>query len=402
MTSHPQAHPAVRHRGIALALGAATLVVATSACADPIGPDPLGICSIPFERFVDGGFERSEIPALYNPKVALRGTPDIAYLSFSDRVIGLRFNGQPLAIPHKILWWHEVVNLDVPGERRTVTYSPLTGSSLVFDRGPVAVDSFTVSSYVLETNLVLEDESGSLWPQMSSTAGCGPRNGVSLQREPYQEMTLGAWLSLHPDSWIVSSATGHSFFYTLYPYGDYDDVDNPELRFPLSSPIDPRRPPKERILGVPAGQGGIAFPLPVLAQLAAQDQQGQQQVFVWAANAEAGGSPVVAFWNSFAQTALAYRAEVQGQRLTFEVVDGQRRDVQTGTTWDFEGNGFAGPLEGAKLEPVAEAYLAFWFAWAEFQPETSIWAPPATAALTPGFDPFEPPPGPIDWELSRR
>ncbi|MDX1577783.1 MAG: DUF3179 domain-containing protein [Gemmatimonadota bacterium] len=383
---------------------AASLLLVVAGCSDgPAAPaSRLADCSIPLERFTDGGTDRSGIPALTNPKVALRGTPDIAYLSTSDRVIGIEFNGQPLAIPHKILWWHEIVNLEVPGERRTVTYSPLTGSAMVFDPAAAGVDSFRVSGYVLDTNLVMEDGTGTLWPQMTAAAGCGPRDGVALSRLPYQEMSFGAWISLHQDTWTVSSATGFDFFYTLYPYGDYRQPANPTLLYPISGPLDTRRAPKERVLGVPAGSGGIAFPLATLAQLAAQDQQGEQSVFVWAASASVDGEPVVAFWNSFASTAVAYRAEVDGMALTFEVVDGRRRDVETGSFWDFEGNAFAGPLEDAKLEALEEAYLAYWFAWAEFQPDTRIWDPPTALSVAPDFVALRTPEVDPDGSLARR
>ncbi len=361
------------------------------------GPDALASCSVPLETFVDGGLERSSIPALTNPKVARRGTPDIAYLSLGDRVIGVEFNGQPLAVPHKLLWWHEIVNFQVPGQRITVTYSPLTGSSLVFDRISASVDSFGVSNYVLDTNLVLEDESGTLWPQMSSVAGCGSRDGVALDRLPHQEMTLGAWFAAHPDTWIVSSGTGFDFFYTLYPYGDYEVPDNPELRFPLNGVVDVRRPPKERVFGVPAGSGGIAFPLPVLDAM-----RGAIDVVVSAANAELEGEPIVVFYNAFAQGAMAFRSEINGLRLTFDVVDGQRVDRETGSAWDFQGGAFAGPMAGAQLERITDAYTSFWFAWAHFQPDTELFAPPAALDIVPRPGGLGLPDGPIDWELSRR
>ncbi|MFB6240203.1 MAG: DUF3179 domain-containing (seleno)protein, partial [Gemmatimonadota bacterium] len=47
-------------------------------------------------------------------------------------------------------------------------------------------------------------------------------------------------------------------------------------------------------------------------------------------------------------------------------------DRGTGSTWTLDGRAVDGPLEGARLEPVREAYVAFWFAWALFQPETEI------------------------------
>ncbi len=366
--------PAVSGRWDRRGLPIVVAALGLAGCSDSVGPRE---CSIPRAQFVQGGVDRQGIPALLNPQVSLRGDPRIAYLSLGDRVIGIEFNGQPLAIPHKILWWHEAVNLEVPGEHLTVTYAPLTGSSLVFDRGSAAVDSFAVTDLVLSTNTVLRDESGTLWPQMELGARCGPRDGVDLALVSYEEVTFGAWTIAHPETWVVTSNTGYEFLYTLYPYGDYEQPDNSELLYPLSSGIDTRRKPKERVLGIPSESGGIAFPLDDFDQAALRFQ-----IVVWAANAELDGERVAVFWNSLAQGAIAYRAEIDGQPLTFEVREGGRFDLQTGSSWQFDGTAVSGPLDGRQLERIPEAHVAFWFAWAAFHPDTELWE------LAPGGGPL--------------
>ena len=353
--------------------GVATAVI-FAGCADSI-VDPTADCSIPPADLVDGGVDRSSIPALRNPGVGKQLDPKLLFVSYRDRVIGFMFNDQPLAIPHRLLWWHEVVNLETPGELLTVTYSPLTGSSLVFDRLRAGVDTFSVSKYVVDSNLVLEDESGSLWPQLSRGARCGARDGVDLALVPYQEVTLGGWLAQHPESWIAHTATEFDFLYSLYPYGDYEQNDSRFL-YPVGG-LDSRRPAKERVLGIPSGSGGIAFPFRVLAQLAGADND-----LVWAANAIVDGEPIVVFWNSPVEGAVAYRAEANGQSLTFEVRDGERIDLETGSSWVFQGEAVSGPMDGQQLERVPEALVSFWFAWARFQPDTEVWSqPPAPSSL---------------------
>ena len=42
-------------------------------------------------------------------------------------------NGQAVAFPHNILWWHEIVNIEFGARRFAVTNCPLTGSAIVFD-----------------------------------------------------------------------------------------------------------------------------------------------------------------------------------------------------------------------------------------------------------------------------
>jgi hypothetical protein len=50
------------------------------------------------------------------------------------------------------------------------------------------------------------------------------------------------------------------------------------------------------------------------------------------------------------------------------------RDVETGSTWSFEGHATAGELAGTQLELLV-ADSPFWFAWAVFRPNTRIWQP---------------------------
>lgn len=361
-------------------------------------PPPFSDCSLPLVNFTDAGAARSNIPALTNPEVATRLiAPHVGYVNRGDLVIGLEFNGQPLAIPLKLLWYHEVLNLqadvdstvaNATGERLTITYSPLTGSVRVFDPAATDTPDFAVSNYVLDNNLVMDDGSGTLYPQLTRSATCGPQDGVNLKRVPYELMVYGAWLQVFQDTWIATRVTGHDFLYTLYPYGNYRDPDNASLFYPTSAPIDLRRRPKERVVGVPSGTGGYAFAISDLREVAAQDQEGQNFT-VWAASARVGGEPVVAFWNSVAQSARIYHARANGRFLTFEVVEGRRQDVETGSVWNFGGEAVAGPLDGERLEPHPEAYHAFWFAWAAFQPDTELWEPPVPLTGSADFVPTD-------------
>lgn len=366
--------------------GARALAVAfvsvVSGCSDGLpsetdsGPDGQdGIaCSIPESEIVDGGPGKDGIPALTNPRMTEAGTPAADYLDPDHRVIGIVVDGQPVAIPHAVGWWHEIVNLDLGDEKIAITYCPLTGSSLVFDRGAVGGAEFGVSGLLYRSNLIMYDRrtGESFWPQMARRARCGPSDGTPLDMVPSVEMTWAGWTELHPDTWVPAhdQTRGQNFAAYRYPYGDYERIDNPSLLFPVPE-LDPRRPPKERVLGVPAGQGGIAFPFGVL------DEQGPTAV----AHASSGGSPIAVFWDRERQSAVAYDRRVGGQTLTFSVANGAIHDDQTGSRWRVDGLAVDGPLNGERLDAIAEAYVAFWFAWAAFHPSIQIWSQePAAAA----------------------
>jgi hypothetical protein len=321
-------------------------------------------CSISTDVLVSGGVSKDGIPALTNPLTIPAAAE--TYLSDESRVIGLLIDGQPLAIPHNILWWHEIVNLDAAGEPLAVTYCPLTGSSLAFDRTNIGGREFGVSGLLFQNNLTMYDRGGtdeSLWPQMNRAAGCGSLDGTTLTMAPVVEMSWAGWRSLHPTTEVLSNQTGFNRNYTAagYPYGDYESLNNARLLFAM--PIDDRRPPKERVLGVPAGDGGAAYPFGLL-----------DDGSVMRAIADTvGGEPIVVFWDLARRAAMAYRPTLGGAPLSFEVREGRIVDTMTQSAWEVDGRAVEGPRAGERLEPVAEAYVAFWFAWATFQPETRIW-----------------------------
>lgn len=322
-------------------------------------------CSIPRELIRDGGPGKDGIPALSNPELVQVGGAGLEYLRDSDRVIGLTIGGETIAIPLNILWWHEIVNLDVGGRPLAVTHCPLTGSSLAFDRAPLNGAELGVSGLLFLNNLIMYDRrtDESLWPQMARSARCGPGDGTDLTMVPILEMTWAGWRALHPDTRVVSSNTGFPRNYQLYPYGNYAVIDNPALLFPV--PLDDRRrPPKERVLGIPgAGTAGIAIPFGTLAQ----------QGTVAAVSLQAGSIPVVVFWSGDAQAAMAFRPEAGGSALTFEVVGDRIVDRETGSTWSVAGVAISGSLAGTRLSEIAQAYVAYWFAWVNFHPETELW-----------------------------
>jgi hypothetical protein len=324
-------------------------------------------CSIPNSEILNGGPGKDGIPALTDPRLVTREDLEAEYLSDLDRVVGLMVDEEPLAIPLNIFWWHEIVNLNIGGAPLAITHCPLTGSSIGFDRSAAAGAEFGVSGLLFRNNLIMYDRANeeSLWPQMVRGARCGVRSGTDLDMVPVIEMTWIGWRTLHPDTRVVSSETGHARDYRRYPYGDYDTPDNRQVLFPLD--VDTRRPPKERVLGIPSdSDGGIAFPFGEMETLGP----------LAAVHVDAAGKPVVVFWDGGRQTAMAYTPSAGNQDLTFRLVGGELRDDETGSTWRVDGSAVDGPLAGTRLDPVAEAFVAFWFAWPAFYPGIELWTAP--------------------------
>jgi len=342
---------------------------AAAACSDTTNlttPEKSDLsCSIPSSQIFNGGPGKDGIPALTNPDFVPSNHQDAAYVRADDRVIGFVSDGQAYAVPLNIFWWHEIVNLDNGDTPLAITHCPLTGSSMAFDRRGVGGAEFGVSGLLYQNNLIMYDRASpeSLWPQMLAGARCGARDGDKLAMIPILETTWAGWQTLHPGTQVVSSDTGWDRDYRQYPYGAYDNPDNPQVLFDLD--IDTSRPPKERVLGIPLGTGGLVFPFGILDDLG----------HVAAITVGTLGEPVAVFWDGNREAAMAYRPIVDGQELTFSVADGKIFDDQTQTVWQVDGFALQGPLSGAQLEPIAEAFVAFWFAWPAFYPELEVWTP---------------------------
>ena len=358
--------------------GLTLATIGVSACGDGgtvPGGDLSSLCQ-ELQADLITGAARDAIPALSDPKLVTVGDPKTDYLLGTDRVIGLEINGEYIAVPHNILWWHEIANFNDVG--LAVTYCPLTGSSMVFDRGAAEGAEFGVSGLLFNNNLVMVDRSRSgvaesLWPQMLAGARCGPGEGRNLDMIPSLEIEWEDWVALHPDTRVLSRDTGFSRSYTTYPYGDYEIETNGLTLFPQQG-RDDRRPPKERVLGIPYEDGGgLAFPFGALRSVG--DFAVVHETLGDGQGSPGGEERIVVFWDSEASAAMAYQPSAGGQDLTFEVRNGTFVDVETGSQWNLEGKALSGPLAGGRLEMIPEAYVSFWFAFSKFFENPDLWLP---------------------------
>ena len=321
---------------------------------------------------------KNAIESLSNPDLVGPDSPFIEFLLPTDRVIGIEVDGEYLAVPHNVLWWHEIANFDDLG--LAVTYCPITGSSMVFHRSNANAAFFGVSGLLWKNNLVMFDrnlgrEDETLWPQMLAGGVCGPLEGSELPLHPAIEIEWEDWLALHPDTRVVSSRTGFGQNYQQYPYGRHETLDN-ALAIDIIEDPDLRRLPKERILGIQSGSSGrgFAFPFGALRDAAV----GGLTVVHSGLGEESGPDnvePIVVFWDSSAEAAAAFQPATGSRDLTFEVRNGAFMDVETGSRWSIEGKAISGPLEGERLLAKPTAYVSFWFAFSQIFPNPVLWLP---------------------------
>ena len=368
---------------VAAMLLALTGVVACSeGPAAPRGDGPIGDgfvdCNINI-GFLISGAPFDAIRSVDEP-VWVRAEDGVpSYLEPDDRVIGLILNGQPHAVPLNVMWFHEVVNAGAGAFATAVTHCPLTGSSLAFSRAGADEGALGVSGLLFMSNLVMFDRGDpeSRWSQMAAGAICGPDAGSSLDQVPVFEMRWAEWLELHPSTFVLDGDQGFDdlrglfdtdspYFAINNPYGGYDEVDG---FFALGAmpPIDPRRPPKERVIGIPPSDGdpGIAFPFGALT--------GSVNGFE-AIRFTYGGRPSVLLWSDEAEGGMAFRLETAaGQDVSLVPTGAGFRDEGTGSIWTVDGRAVSGAMQGARLVALERAFVSFWGAWAAFHPGAQLW-----------------------------
>lgn len=199
-------------------------------------------------NLVGGGPAKDGIPSIDNPRYV---NAIVAQLKDDDTVVGIVRGEKAYAYPQRILYWHEVVNDEIDGEKISVTYCPLTGSFIGFKNAELGV-----SGKLYNSNLVMYDRAtGSNIPQILATAIDGPIKGDSLEQIPVVVTTWAKWKAVHPNTQVLSFETGIARDYDRSPYPGYEDA--LRIWFPVAAKSDKFKS-KERMVVAMIGDTPIA------------------------------------------------------------------------------------------------------------------------------------------------
>jgi len=305
------------------------------------------------ERAVSGGPPKDGIPSIDDPSFESAADAD-GDLDPGDPVFGLAVDGEVRAYPQAILVAHEICNDVVAGQPVSVTYCPLTGTAMGFERGDT---TFGVSGRLVNNNLVMYDRATETWwPQVLATAVPGPWNETpetrSLREFRLVWTTWERWRSQYPDTRVLSRDTGFAKNYDRDPYGSY----NPRRGYyePESSPMfsspsnDDRLATKTVVLGARTPEGAVAF----------EKHRLRNERLV---TGDLAGTPVLAVYDDALDTGYVYR---NPEERAFELRDDGTVESADGETHD---------PRSLPLDRVL-AFDAMWFAWNGFYPDTSLHA----------------------------
>ncbi|MEX0771480.1 MAG: DUF3179 domain-containing protein, partial [Balneolaceae bacterium] len=189
---------------------------------------------IPQDEIFDGGPGPDGIPSIDNPEFSPVSQSD--YIIENRLVVGIKIDDEIRAYPHQILDWHEIVNDNIGDEAIALTYCPLTGTAIGWDRRVQGeVTEFGVSGLLFRNNLVAFDRNGGdRWSQMQMRSVAGEIAGQTIRTVKIIETTWATWKELYPNSEVLTENTGFDRPYQGFqPYGQDYLVNHDRILFPV-------------------------------------------------------------------------------------------------------------------------------------------------------------------------
>ena len=329
----------------------------------------------PLDRFLLGIATvdpRDRIPPIDLPKFE----PIAEATWIGDREPGalVQLDGEARFYPLSILTRHEIVNDRFGDVPIAVTFCPLCNTAIAFDaRVNGQALRFGVSGLLRNSDLVMWDNATtSLWQQITGEAIVGELAGTQLEFLSTSIVSYADAVESFPDAVSLARDTGFEIDYGFNGYTSYSSSERPFL---FDGDVDPRFPALSRVVGVSVGDENKGYPFETIStELAVNDEvDGVPIAVLWGGDtADALDATVIAEGAAIG-TGIAFDRTVDGQLLTFTSAGDDRfTDDVTGSTWTLLGKAIDGPLEGSQLDTVTHRN-EFWFAWAAFFPEASVY-----------------------------
>ena len=187
-----------------------------------------------------GGVVQDGIPPLRNPKMI--SAKEAKYLEDDNIIFGIEINGDVRAYPKRILAWHEMFTDKIGGVDIAGVYCTLCGTVIPFKTRVNGKNyELGTSGFLYRSNKLMYDkDTQTLWSTTRGTPVLGPLvdQDIELEYESVVTTTWGEWRKRHPQTTVLSLATGHSRDYGEgVAYDNYFGTD--ALMF--NTPFDDRR-----------------------------------------------------------------------------------------------------------------------------------------------------------------
>lgn len=312
------------------------------------------------DNIIDVISKKDSIPPIDNPIYSSVTIAD-EYLNDRDKVFIYEAKEGIYIYPQRILVWHEIVNEFIDDEWVSITYCPLTGSTICYsgNDGVYKNNHFGTSGRLLNSNLVMYDRaSDSFISQILGVGLTGDMDGVTLQTRPIHWSDWSKAKSNFPDALVLTTETGYLRDYYTDPYGTYSEEDKDsyylsgESMFKTMNEIDETFESKKIIVGIKHGDNTVALD---------PDMVMEKGVVNFSIGQENG----VAFYDNRINAVRVYYSQLNNEKLFFTYSDGNFMD-QNDRIWNILGT------DGIQELDSMTYFDVMWFAWYAFYPDTEV------------------------------
>lgn len=203
-------------------------------------------------KILSGGPPKDGIPTIDNPKFVTVEEAD-KWIKDNELVLAIIHKGVKRVYPLQIMVWHEIVNDAIAADPILITYCPLCGSGIAYERlievnGKKIPAEFGTSGKLHNSNLVMYDRvTDTYWQQIDGKAIVGELTGSELKEISIDTVAWRDWKKAHPDSQVLSQDTGYARAYGKDPYGSY--YEDSFVMFPVEN-SDNKVHPKTVVFGI--------------------------------------------------------------------------------------------------------------------------------------------------------
>lgn len=292
----------------------------------------------------------------YQPKNKLLVNASSDTTNRNNLVIGVAINNEAKAYPIEVIGYHHQVRDTIGGEAVMITYCTVCRTGRVYSpRVHGKPENFRLVG-MDHFNAMFEDATTkSWWRQQNGTAIAGPLKGSVLKEIFSQQMALGAWLALHPNSYVLQPDSNFR-----KQYADLDGYDEDTLQSSLEKRDSASWQLKSWVIGVNVNNNFKAYDWNKVAKnKLIEDDFEDIPLLLTMCNDE----------RSF--YALSRNTDNGILHFAYDSTFSFLRDDKTGSTWNINGLCIDGTLKGHQLKPV-QAYQEFWHSWKTFHPRTMV------------------------------
>jgi hypothetical protein len=289
----------------------------------------------------------------YQPKNKLLLSATADTTNRDHLIIGVAINNEAKAYPIEIIGYHHQVRDTIGGTPVMITYCTVCRTGRAYSpyvNGKLENFRLVGMDYF---NAMFEDATTkSWWRQESGEAIAGKLKGTSLKEIPSQQMALGDWLALHPDSYVLQPDSNFK-----KEYADLKGYDEDTLQSSLEKRDSASWKFKSWVIGVNINNQFKAYDWNELAK-----KKMMEDSFA--------NTPLLLTMSSNERSFYVFNRNTANGVLhfTYDSLKQVLHDDKTQSTWNINGTCIDGATKGYRLQTV-QAYQEFWHSWKAFHKE---------------------------------